>query len=147
MFSCSLDTKSGIWTKDRDVEKIQIDEQKIFNKDKLVKNEFNADIKLELNDYKINLEKNINFNNTGRSEFYYDIGQISKFKFKKIHNFNQFEPDLVSDGSHFIFFDDKRNILKFNKNFELIWKKNFYTKDEKKIYKNCCNTYNRRLRC
>jgi outer membrane protein assembly factor BamB len=132
MFSCSLDTKSGIWTKDRDVEKIQIDEQKIFNKDKLVKNEFNADIKLELNDYKINLEKNINFNNTGRSEFYYDIGQISKFKFKKIHNFNQFEPDLVSDGSHFIFFDDKRNILKFNKNFELIWKKNFYTKDEKK---------------
>jgi outer membrane protein assembly factor BamB len=132
MFSCSLDTKSGIWTKDRDVEKIQIDEQKIFNKDKLVKNEFNADIKLELNDYKINLEKNINFNNTGRSEFYDDIGQISKFKFKKIHNFNQFEPDLVSDGSHFIFFDDKRNILKFDKNFELIWKKNFYTKDEKK---------------
>lgn len=132
MFSCSLDTKSGIWTKDRDVEKIQIDEQKIFNKDKLVKNEFNADIKLELNDYKINLEKNINFNNTGRSEFYDDIWQISKFKFKKIHNFNQFEPDLVSDGSHFIFFDDKRNILKFDKNFELIWKKNFYTKDEKK---------------
>ena len=33
---------------------------------------------------------------------------------------------------NFIYFDDKGNILKFGRDFQIIWKKNFYSKQEKK---------------
>ena len=62
-------------------------------------------------------------NNLGLSNFNNKIKKSSKFKFSKIKNFNYFEPDLVSDGKNFVFFDDKANILKFDNQFKTIWKK------------------------
>ena len=45
-----------------------------------------------------------NTNNSSLSVFKGDIKKSSKFKFKRINNFNYFEPDLVYDGSSFVFF-------------------------------------------
>jgi outer membrane protein assembly factor BamB len=129
--SCSLDTKSGIWTKDKDLEKTDIREIKIFDQDEILKKELNTNFNLEIN-HKTNEINNFNTNNTGILDHDQNFEKSSKFKFKKIKNFNYFEPDLISDGDNFLFFDGKLNLLKFNKNFELVWKKNIYSKIEKK---------------
>ena len=59
---------------------------------------------------------------------------MSKFKFKKIKNFEFINPDLlIGQDNSLVFFDDKGSILKFNQNSELIWKVNYYDKKQKKL--------------
>ena len=55
-----------------------------------------------------------------------------KYKFSKIENFYQFEPELSFNKGNIIFFDDKGTVLQFDERSKLIWKKNYYTKSEKK---------------
>ena len=128
---CSLDTKSGIWTKKEDIKEENIIE--IFKRDEVRVQEFNSTLDINLNEniYK-NIEQNPNTNDIGLSNFNSAIKKTSKFKFKKIDNFSNFEPDLVSDGKNFVFFDDKLNLFNFDINLKLVWKNNFYTKIEKK---------------
>ena len=72
-------------------------------------------------------------NNNGRIDYESELKKISKFKYSKIDNFNKFEPDIIIDEKSIIFFDKKGTLLKFDKNSKLIWKKNYYSKGEKKI--------------
>ena len=129
--NCSLDTKSGIWTQEK-IEELKKDKVKIIFKDqKILNKEFNPELSIKI-DTSNSLVKNFNnnSNNLGLSLFDENIKRSSKFKFKRIDDFNYFEPDLVSDGNSFVFFDDKSNLFKFDKNFNLIWKKNIYSKKE-----------------
>ena len=57
----------------------------------------------------------------------------SKYKFSRIKNFNKLEPDLIFHENGLFFFNNKGTILKFDNNSKLIWKKNIYTKKEKKL--------------
>ena len=129
--ACSLDTKTGIWTKKDDIKAENIIE--IFKKDEVLVKEFNSTLDINLNEniFK-NIEQNYNTNHISISNFNRAIKKVSKFKFKKIDNFSYFEPDLVSNGKNFIFFDDNLNLFNFNNNFKLVWKNNFYTKTEKR---------------
>ena len=61
------------------------------------------------------------------------LKKLSKYKFSKIENFYQAEPVISFYGENIIFFDDKGTILQFDKNSRLVWKKNYYTKSEKKL--------------
>ena len=72
-------------------------------------------------------------NNDGRVSFDGSLKKISKYKFSKIENFYQAEPVVSFYGENVIFFDDKGTILQFDKKSKLIWKKNYYTKSEKKL--------------
>ncbi len=131
---CSFDTKSGIWTKDKEIKKVEKNIDKIFKDKDIINKEFNPNLFIKIDKSK-NLKKKINdtTNNSGLSVFNDEIKRSSKFNFKKINNFSYFEPELVSDGKSFIFFDDKSNLLKFDKDFKLIWKNNIYNKQEKKL--------------
>ena len=61
-----------------------------------------------------------------------NLKKISKFKFKKIKNFEFINPDLlIGKDNALVFFDEKGSILKFNENSKLIWKKNHYKKKKK----------------
>ena len=42
-------------------------------------------------------------------------------------------PQPLVTKEHLIYFNGKGSILKFDKNLKLIWKKNYYTKKEKKL--------------
>ncbi len=124
---CSLDTKSGIWTKDKEIKKVEKNINKIFKEKDIIIKEFNSNLLIKIDKSKILKKKiNGNTNNSGLSLFNEEIKRSSKFNFKKIDNFSYFEPELVSDGKNFIFFDDKSNLLKFDKDFKLIWKINIY---------------------
>jgi outer membrane protein assembly factor BamB len=131
---CSFDTRSGFWTQDKVIKKVEKKITKIFKEKAIIDKELNSKLTLTI-DTKGVLKNNLfnNTNNSSLSVFKGDIKKSSKFKFKRINNFNYFEPDLVYDGSSFVFFDDKANLLKFSNNLKIIWKKNIYNKQQKKL--------------
>ena len=52
--------------------------------------------------------------------------------YSKIKKFYQYEPEIIFNDNNIIFFDNKGTILKFDNNSNLIWKKNYYSKNEQK---------------
>jgi outer membrane protein assembly factor BamB len=131
--NCSLDSKSGLWTKSKIIEQKKPIIKEQFKKEPASKLEFNPKLKINLSEKLINNSFINNLdNNNGRINYNGTLKKASRFKFKKIHNFDQFEPEIVFNKNNVIFFDNKGSILKFNDQSKLIWKKNYYTKNEKK---------------
>ncbi len=134
--SCSLDTKSGLWTKTEklDSEKKNL-EVKIFEENEIYERELNIDLKIKLrNDFKKNSFINNLGNNNGVVNFDGSIDKIKKFKFTKIDQFDNYQPELlITKNNNLIFFDDKGTVLNFSSDNELIWKNNYYSKREKKL--------------
>ena len=134
--NCSLDTKSGIWTDKKELILVEVesDTSQIFDNKKPLSKEFNAGLKIKLTSKLINsgFVNNLT-NNIGRINYDGELKKISKFKFKKIKNFEYYEPELVFESGNLIFFDKKGSIIKFDSNSKVIWKKNYYKKSEKKI--------------
>ena len=133
--SCSLDKKSGLWTKADKIENAKdLVIVELFKEEKNFDNEFNSNIRIQLKSKlsKNSFSNNLS-NNNGRVDYDGNLKTISKYKFSKIDNFNRFEPEIVFDQNNVIFFDNKGSILKFDQFSKLIWKKNYYTKSEKKL--------------
>ena len=137
--NCSVYKNSKFWTKEKIVdEKTMYVEQtlkkeEIFKITEVLNLEFNAGLKISLNSKAINKSFLNNFdNNNGRTEFNGNLQTISKYKFSKIQNFYQYDPEITFYNSDIIFFDNKGSILRFNEDLNLIWNKNSYTKTEKK---------------
>ena len=131
---CSLDTKSGLWTKPKIVEKNKDSFNEIFKPQEILEKEFNPNLKIKINSsYTQNSFVNTLTNNMGYINFESNFKEISKFKFQKIKNFDFITPDLlIGKDNSLVFFDEKGSIFKFDQKSELIWKKNFYNKKEKK---------------
>ena len=133
--SCSLDNKSGIWTNS---DKVKTDEdlivEELFQEEKKLNKEFNTNVRIQLKAEfsKKSFTNKLN-NNNGRINYKGNLKTLSRYKFSKIDNFKQFEPELAFDKSNVIFFDNKGSILKFDKFSKLTWKKNYYKKREKKL--------------
>ncbi len=128
---CSFNSNSKFWTEEKKIEILPKNFKRISNEDKITAKEFNKDLLIEIpKDFFNNFDQLSN--NLEIINLKMDIKNSSKFRFSKIKNFEYFEPELVFDGNNFIFFDDKGNIIKFGRDFNIIWKKNFYTKQEKK---------------
>ena len=133
--NCSLDTKSRLWTKDKKVEREKQKSIKVlFKNEKALKKELNSNLKINLSAKLINNSFINNFdNNNGRINYNGNLKSISRFKFSKIDNFDQFEPEIIFSNGNVIFFDNKGSVFKFDNSSRLIWKKNYYSKSEKKL--------------
>ena len=132
--NCSLDNKSGIWSKS---EKIKVEKKliisELFKKEESLSKEFNSNVKIKLKSYLSNNSFLNNLsNNNGRVNYNGNLKSLSKFKYSRIDNFDELEPEIVFEGNNIIFFDNKGSILKFDQFSKLIWKKNYYKKTEKK---------------
>jgi outer membrane protein assembly factor BamB len=131
LFNCSLDTKSGIWTKEKKIEDIV--KLQTFKKNESITKELNTSLNIQfLNRKGKSYIYDNNTNNTNVSDFDKQLKNQSKFKFRKIDNFNYFEPDLVTDGKNFVFFDNNLNLFKFDREFNKSWKNIYHSKNEKK---------------
>ena len=118
--NCSLDKKTGLWTQDEKLElkKIKIEEsdlKELFLKDEAYTKEFNPNLKIELKLKPKNNYLNTTDNNNTFVNYNGILKKVSKYKFKKIKNFNYYELDLIFDKENIIFFDNKGTIFKFNK--------------------------------
>tara|TARA_Y100000590_G_scaffold462472_1_gene626672 strand:+ start:874 stop:2178 length:1305 start_codon:yes stop_codon:yes gene_type:complete len=133
--NCSLDKKSGIWTESKKIkEEKQLILKDLFKEEKALDEEFNQNLKIKLSAKLVNNSFTNNFdNNNGRINYNGNLKNISRFRFSKIDNFDQFEPEIIFNNDNLIFFDNKGSILKFNNSSKLIWKKNYYSKSEKKL--------------
>lgn len=132
--NCSLDTKSGIWTDKKNITPQKNNISKIFIKDQPLEKELNPNLKIILSSKLINNSFSNNLtNNNGRVNYDGDLKKVSKFKFSKINNFKYNEPQLIFESDNLIFFDKKGSIIKFDSKSNIIWKKNYYKKNEKKL--------------
>ena len=131
---CSFNKNSNFWTSDTLEELEEKKFQKIFIDKKALSQELNTNISLNFgtNLTKTIISNNLN-NNDGRVNFDGLLKKSSKYKFSKIKNFYQFEPVISFNKNNIIFFDNKGTILKFDERSKLIWKKNYYSKSEKKL--------------
>ena len=135
-YSCSLNSHSTFWTKTEKVKKEKNSQvQEIFKKEDALKSEINPYIRIILKEnYSNNSFLNNLTNNNGNIKFDGNLKKISKYKFSKIEQFEFNQPELLfTESKNIIFFDKKGAILKFNDQSKLIWKKNYYSKSEKKL--------------
>ena len=127
---CSLEKKTFFKDKITSENK-EIDLKKKDNKE-IIQEDINKNIKINLS----KIIKNNKFkelrNNYGRVEFDSDFKSVSKYKVKKIKNFSNFEPKIVFNPEGLIFFEKEGTLKKYDYSQKLIWKKNFYSKQEKK---------------
>mgnify|MGYP001321260465 CR=1 FL=1 len=135
IYSCSLNKNSKFWTSS---ENINIDNNqstiKIFLKEKAIDNELNPNIKIIFKEKKPKDNLVIrNYNYFGRKNFDIILEKSSRYKFSKIKKFYQFEPTVSTYKDNLIFFDNKGSILRFDNDSNLVWKKNYYSKSEKKM--------------
>ena len=128
---CSLNSNSSFWSKTQKAEKDISITKTLFEDIKPNKNEFNPKLKINLPTQNI---KNIdyNLNNDGYTTEKIFDNNISKYNFSKIENFSGYEPEILIDEKNLYFFDNKGSIIKFNKASKIEWKKNYYSKADKK---------------
>jgi outer membrane protein assembly factor BamB len=133
--SCSLNKNSKFWTASENVSyEKDINYEEVFPSEETLKKEFNSNLKIKLIPTKFNNTSTNNFlNNSNRVNFKSNLENSSRYKFSKIKNFNQYQPEISFFKNNLIFFDSKGSILKFDEYSKLIWKSNNYSKSEKKL--------------
>ena len=133
--SCSFNKNSKFWTASQNIpEENNPNYQEIFVEEEALNKELNANVPINLGNF-FNKDPKVRdyFNNDGRLNFDGVLKKSSRYKFSKIKNFYQFEPKISFNNKDLIFFDNKGSILKFDDKSKLIWKKNYYSKSEKKL--------------
>ena len=131
LFNCSLNPNSKFWTKEK---KILVDKSSsitLTDKEKSL-NEFNQNFKISL-PKNLKIEINRQLNNDGYINFDANLEKMSKYNFKRISKFSDFEPEILLDKNQLFYFDSSGSIIKFDNNSNVVWKQNFYSKIDKKL--------------
>ena len=131
--NCSLNENSRIWKDKEEKFKISKKVKKFLSEEKKVVTEFNQGLKLDLSSIETSNKITNNQNNLGSQNYKGKLTEISNFKFSKLEDVNQldFKPSFLKNG--IIFFDKKGTIIRYDSNQKVIWKKNHYSKAEKKL--------------
>ena len=131
--NCSISETSRIWNDKEEKIENQKSIKKLFDKEKKIITELNPDLKLDLSKLKLN-NYIIDYKNNFGAQNYSGLNQkSSSYKFSKIEDPSHlnYKPIFLNDG--LIFFDKKGTIIRYDNNNKVIWKKNHYSKTEKKL--------------
>ena len=102
--NCSLDTRSGLWTKNKDLKSEENKKiKKLFLKKNTNTSEFNRDIKVKFQKNSKNIRSFSNDNNNGLIDYQGNLENVSKYKFSKINRFNEFDPEFIFKDDNIIF--------------------------------------------
>ena len=128
-----MNENSRIWKDKEKKPEVQKNIKKVFLEKKKITTEFNQELKLDLSIIKFNNKITDNENNYGSQNYEGLIDKIGNYKFSKFEDINQlnFKPIFLEDG--LIFFDKKGSIIRYNDKTKVLWKKNHYSKPEKKL--------------
>ena len=130
---CSFNKNSSLWNEKEKIINESKNLKKIIVKNKKEYKELNPFLNLNL-PKNLKLDKNLkNLNNFGSLKYNGYLDKTSSYRFSKFKNFNKsyFEPLILDDG--LIFFNKKGDIFRLNRNKKILWKKNYYSKAEKKL--------------
>ena len=132
LLDCSLNPNSKFWTEEK---KILVDKSPtivLLSKEKKSLNEFNQNFKISL-PKNLKVDTNHQLNNDGFINFDVNLERMSKYNFKTIKSFSNFEPEILIDKNHLFYFDSNGSIIKFDNNSNIVWKQNHYSKQDKKL--------------
>ena len=132
---CSFNKNSKFWSPSKNISEEKNQSYKeISIEDEALEKELNPNLTIK---FKENINNNLMarnyYNNDGRFSYDGILKKSSRYKFSKIKNFYQFEPSIALNNKNIIFFDNKGSILQFDDKSKLFWKKNYYSKSEKKL--------------
>ena len=133
LYSCSLNSNSKIWNKEQNKLEKSKDFKKIDFEEKKEVTELNSSIKINFSNIQLNENSLNDQNNFGSLKYLGMLEKVGSFKFSKfkdIDNLN-FKPLFLEKG--LVFFDKKGSIIRYDENSKIIWKKNYYSKSEKKL--------------
>ncbi len=132
---CSFNQNSKFWTSSQNIlQEENLIYKEIFVKEEALKKELNTSLTIDIgNSINNNIKIRNYYNNDGRLNYEGDLKKSSRYKFSKIKNFYQYEPTISFNQKNLIFFDNKGSILQFDEKSKLVWKKNYYSKSEKKL--------------
>ncbi len=132
LLDCSFNPNSKFWTKEK---KILVDKSSttvLLKKEKQSLSEFNQNFKISL-PKNLKVDTNQQLNNDGFVNFDANLEKMSKYNFSAIKSFSNFEPEILIDKNHLIYFDSNGSIIKFDNNSNIVWKQNHYSKQDKKL--------------
>ena len=95
-------------------------------------NEFNQNFKISL-PKNLEIKTNHQLNNDGFINFDANLEKMSKYNFKTISSFSNFEPEILLDKNQLFYFDSSGSIIKFDNNSNVVWRQNYYSKQDKKL--------------
>ena len=132
ILACSFNPNSKFWTNEK---KILVDKKStkvLFEREKQSLDEFNQNFKISL-PKNLKVETNRQLNNDGFINFDPSLEKMSKYNFKKIKSFSNFEPEILLDKNYLFYFDSNGSIIKFDSDSNIVWKQNYYSKQDKKL--------------
>ena len=132
LLDCSLNPNSKFWTNEK---KILVDKSSttvLANNEKQSLSEFNQNFKISI-PKNLRKDSNLQLNNDGFIDFDANLEKMSKYNFKTIKSFSNFEPEILIDNNHLFYFDSNGSIIKFDNNSNIVWKQNYYSKQDKKL--------------
>ena len=133
LYSCSLNSNSKIWNKEQNKLEKSKDFKKIDFEEKKEVTELNSSIKINFSNIQLNENSLNDQNNFGSLKYLGMLEKVGSFKFSKFKDINNlnFKPLFLENG--LVFFDKKGSIIRYDENSKIIWKKNYYSKSEKKL--------------
>ena len=131
--NCSLNENSKIWNNKENDSENKNKSVKVLKDEKNIVLEFNKGLRLDLSGILTSNKKIENQNNNGSQTYKGELNKIGSFRFSKLDEINQIDlkPGFLKNG--IIFFDKKGSIIRYDDNQKILWKKNFYSKAEKKL--------------
>ena len=126
----SINKEQRFWGKDKpEVKK----PKKILSEKIRVEKEFNSTLEINFS-LKNNSKKIQNTQNDIGNQLYEGVlKKIGRYKFSKLNNFEYIDVKPIFYGDKVIFFDNKGTITFYDEFQKKKWKKNFYSKAEKKL--------------
>ena len=131
--NCSLNKNSSLWENKAEEFEARKNFEKILVVEKKDVSEFNKNLKLDQIKISSNNKVIDDQNNLGSQKYQGQLIKIANYNFSKMKDLKKinFKPAFLKDG--IIFFNKKGTIIRFNENQKVIWKKNYYSKGEKKL--------------
>ena len=132
--NCSLNENSRIWKDKKKEQSTESKLKKVFAEEKIEVQEFNKGLNLDLATINTNKKFTNNQNNFGSQSYTGELDKIGSYKFSKLEEISQINFKPLFFSNHTVFFDKKGSIIKYDENQKVVWKKNHYSKAEKKLY-------------
>ena len=107
--------------------------KKILTTQTKEENNFNSNLVIKISNGKYNKIFKTDNNNTAELTYEGFLEKIGKYKFSKFDDFEYIDVQPILYKKNLIFFDNKGTIIFYDQNQNIIWKKNYYNKSEKKL--------------
>ena len=102
---CSFNQNSKFWNQSKVLkEDKEIIYKEVFPKEEALKKEFNSNLRIKLSNLSVNKTFiNNHFNNNKKLNFNGKLEKLLKYKFSKIENFDQYQPEISFFKNNVIF--------------------------------------------